>query len=130
MKPVFMRIGTNPVQHVLKAGNALVVGVLFDVLVERLFDPTGKALRAALRAGVEQGASLVSAAAQTAIGTATLASAGVNTFAQLMQASIMNAQSAADLDALTRWMVQQIPGLVAPHVDMSLYEGLLEQWVL
>lgn len=27
-------------------------------------------------------------------------------------------------------MAQQIPGLVAPHVDMSLYEGLLEQWVL
>ena len=107
-----------------------VLGFLYDALVELLFDPTGKALRAAFRAGHKAG--VTSMAEQAVAGLqAQIAKEGQDNMLldELEQAALFSG-SRSELDGLEQWIHQQIPILLVPVFDLSLYENLLATWVL
>lgn len=107
-----------------------ILGFLYDALVEILFDPTGKALRAAFRAGHKAG---VTAMAEQAVAglQAQIAKEGQDNMLldELEQAALF-AGSRSELEGLEIWVRQQVPILLMPVHDLSLYEKMLETWVL
>lgn len=107
-----------------------ILGFLYDALVEILFDPTGKALRAAFRAGHKAG---VTAMAEQAVAglQAQIAKEGQDNMLldELEQAALF-AGSRSELEGLEIWVRQQVPILLMPVHDLSLYEQMLATWVL
>ncbi len=113
-----------------KALNGLMVGMLYDFVVELLFDPTGKKLREAYRAGARAGADAVAHAAQAALATVARDLGEDKLLLDELGRAITRAGSRGALFGLVEWMKLERAALSIPVVDDSLYRGLIEAWVL
>lgn len=113
-----------------KVLGGIVLGFLYDALVELLFDPTGKKLRAAFKAGHDAGVDAMAHVARNAM-TMRLAAHGRDAMLlDELRRSIVFAHSPETLAGLEDWVATQIPPLLMPIHDDSLFEGMLETWVL
>jgi len=108
----------------------VVLGFVFDALVESVFDPTGKKLRAAFKAGHGAGVAAMADEAKSAI-KIRLAHEGRDAMLleELRRAALFSGSKPA-LDGLNNWIISQIPALSLPVHDLSLYNSMLETWVL
>lgn len=113
-----------------KVAHGFVLGLLYDTLVDLIFDPTGKALRAAFRAGVNQGAGMVEEAARAALAGVRGGLGADRVMVDEVHQAISMARSKAGLSGLMDWMRMESGRLAAPVFDTVLYDTLMEMWVL
>ena len=130
LEQLFKRWTGSELSVVGKAFNSFLVGLIFDVLVDLLFDPTGKALRAAYRKGAEAGANTVAGAAQQALADLSRGAAEDQVLLDELTRAIQGMTTRQDLQGIAEWMRAQVATLAVPVADYSLYEGMLETWVL
>lgn len=122
--------GSSALGQLVKAINGTVVGILFDVLVNLLFDPTGKALRAAFRAGVEAGANAVAGSAQTALDAVAASNRDVDGFVNSAHLGIDAASDQAELDLIVEAMNAFAASIPQEVNDTTLHDEMLERWLL
>lgn len=113
-----------------KLVGGFVLGLVYDVLVDLIFDPTGKALRKAFKAGHDAGVQQMAGFAQAAVKSRLEAYGKDSMLLSELRTQATLAPSSELLDGLTVWLDGQIPPLCLPVVDDSLYQQMLEAWVL
>lgn len=114
----------------LGLATSLGLSVLYDVVAHILFDPTGKALRAAYRSGHASGVDTMFMA-QLATVVARVRQEGEDQLlAKEFRMSARRASSIPALEGLVGWVDQQVPMLMMPVVDTALFDALIETWVL
>lgn len=100
------------------------------MLVDLIFDPTGKALRKAFKAGHDAGVQQMAGFAQAAVQSRLEAYGKDSMLLSELRGAVALASSAEVLDGLSQWVEKEVPPLCVPIVDHSLYQRMLETWVL
>lgn len=114
----------------LTAHFSLGLSLLYDLLVELIFDSSGKALRGMYRAGNAAGVSAMVSTQLGTLGSKLAAAANDQLIALELRSIARRTSSAAALQGMVEWADQQVPALVTPIVDTSLHDTLLETWLL
>lgn len=113
-----------------KLVGGFVLGLVYDVLVDLIFDPSGKALRKAFKAGHDAGVQQMAGFAQAAVKSRLEAYGKDSMLLSELRGAVALASSAEVLDGLSQWVDKEVPPLCVPIVDHSLYQRMLETWVL
>ncbi|HRE87604.1 MAG TPA: hypothetical protein PK095_00570 [Myxococcota bacterium] len=108
----------------------VVLGILYETLKELIFDPTGKALRAAFNAGHAAGVEKMAATSRETVRARLSAFTKDALLLSELRGAVTFASSAEALDGLCQWVDKEIPPLCLPVVELSLYQRMLETWVL
>jgi hypothetical protein len=108
----------------------VVLGILYETLKELIFDPTGKALRAAFNAGHAAGVEKMAATSRETVRARLSAFTKDALLLSELRSAVTFASSAEALDGLCQWVDKEVPPLCVPVVDLSLYQRMLETWVL
>jgi len=106
------------------------LSVLYDLVSEWLFDPTGKALRAAFRAGNATGVDAMFMATVSTLVAQARQKGEHDLLTSELRRSARYATSDDAVAGVAGWADEQSQGLRASVADSALYDALIETWLL
>jgi hypothetical protein len=106
------------------------LSVLYDLVSEWLFDPTGKALRAAYRAGNANGVDAMFMATVSTLVAQARQQEEHDLLTSELRRSARFATSDAAVAGVAAWADEQSQALRASVADSALYDALIETWLL